>query len=120
MANNNNIYATALKGYCNMAVCWQFMHDVSSSLEAIHSRNKAHGKVSLGEVIIKGRRFELTENSSGTGKEEDIWCLAASAMELMLGSSIFNGKGEKEISANTPIPSLTDPDADRLNTLLTR
>jgi hypothetical protein len=118
MANNNDIYATALKGYCNMAVCWQFMHDISSSLENIHSRNKAHGKVSLGNVIVEGRHFKLVENCSGAEKEEDIWCLAASAMELMLGSSIFNGKGEGEINTNTPIPSLAAPEAEKLNALL--
>ena len=120
MANSNNIYATALRGYCNLTVCWQFLYDISSSLEVIHSHNKAHGKVSLGEVVIKGRHFKLNENNSETAKEEDVWCLAASAMELMLGSSIFNGKGENEINANTPLPSLPDLEADRLNTLLTQ
>lgn len=109
-----------LKGYCQPATCWQYLHDVSSSLEAVHSTGKSHGNISLAHVIVKGRHFELADNFGNTPKESDIWSLAASAMELMLGSPIFNGKGEDAVNSRTPIPSLASNDAHTLSELLCR
>jgi hypothetical protein len=115
---NDNLYASAMKGFCSIRVCWQFLHDVSGALEQLHTSKKAHGSVDLNHVRIQGEHFELTDGTNDSTPESDIWALAASAMELVLGSPIFNGEGEVSQSANTPIPSLPHPSSENLNALL--
>lgn len=76
----------------------------------------------LKHVAVEEFRFTLLEGagSSNATPESDVWNLAASALELMLGSPIFNGAGESSQTGRTPIPSLPQPEAEPLNRLLQR
>ena len=116
----DTIYASSLKGFCSLPLCWQFLREVSEQLDAIHAGGEAHGRVDLGHVVIEGDRFVLVKEDSSTGQStaSDIWSLAASAFELMIGSPIFNGTGEESQNKNMPIPSLPQPEAETLNRLL--
>lgn len=114
------LYASALKGFCSIRVCWQFLYDVSGELERLHASQNAHGSVDLNHVKVQGEHFELMDSVHQSTPASDIWALAASAMELILGSPIFNGGGKASQNANTPIPTLPYPDTESLNLLLHR
>lgn len=114
------LYASALKGFCSIRVCWQFLYDVSDKLERLHASQNTHGSVDLNHVRVQGEHFELMDSVHHSSPVSDIWALAASAMELILGSPIFNGGGEASQNANMPIPTLPYPDAESLNLLLHR
>lgn len=116
----NIIYASSLKGFCSIRVCWQFLYDVSSKLVCLHESHKSHGSVDLNHVEVKGQHFELTDGDNDSTQASDVWALAASAMELILGSPIFNGGGENAQSDSMPIPTLPYPNTDKLNMLLHR
>lgn len=116
----NILYASALKGFCSIRVCWQFIYDVSGELEQLHASQNTHGSVDLSHVRVHGEHFELMDSVRPSTPASDVWALAASAMELILGSPIFNGGGESSQNANTPIPALPFPNAESLNLLLHR
>ena len=116
----NILYASALKGFCSIRVCWQFIYDVSGELEQLHASQNSHGSVDLSHVRVHGEHFELTDSVRPSTPASDVWSLAASAMELILGSPIFNGGGESSQNANTPIPALPFPNTESLNLLLHR
>ncbi len=118
MENENNIPVSAIKGFCTLPACWQYLHDIATALEPMHRNGTAHGNINVATATLKNGHFYPGEGTLGAGTESDIWQLAASAMELMLGSPIFNGKGEKAMKADTPIPLLPHQDADRLNSML--
>lgn len=114
----DNLFACDLKGFCSIRLCWQFFYDVANTLEIIHASGKSHGAVDLNHVKIEGEHFGLMEGTNDSAMTSDIWSLAASAMELVLGSPIFNGEGESSQKPNTPIPTLPYPNTDQLNMLL--
>lgn len=120
MVNTSEIYATSLKGYCSVKVCWQFLYDVADQLAVLHTDNKSHGSVTLRHVRVDGSHFRLCAETQGGNQASDIWNLAASAMELFLGSPILNGAGEKALHKNTPIPILSQDETATLNRLLHR
>lgn len=122
METNDKIYASSLKGFCSVGVCWQMLHDLSSQLSEWHGRDIAHGHVDLKHIMVQGRNFILEEEKSATTTypEQDIWNLAAAAFELMMGSPVFNGAGEGAQQKSTPIPSLPQPEAEELNKLITK
>lgn len=120
MENSNNIPVSAIKGFCTLPVCWLYLHDIATELVTIHGKGMAHGNISVTATALSDNRFTLCNGGTGTTAESDIWQLAASAMELMLGSPIMNGKGERGMRADTPIPMLPNKDADALNRLLSR
>lgn len=115
------ILASSLKGYCSLPLCWRYLSDVSGQLAALHGDGKTHGSVDLKHVAVEGRAFVLTDG--GTSKATpagDVWRLAASVFELMLGTPILNGAGESSQTARTPLPSLPQTGTDSLNDLLHR
>lgn len=120
MESKNNIPVSAIKGFCTLPVCWQYLHDIATELVTIHGKGMTHGNINIGTTALCDSRFTLCNAGRGTTAEGDIWQLAASAMELMLGSPIMNGKGERGMRADTPIPLLPNRDADALNSLLCR
>ena len=118
MSDTDKIYATSLKGYCSVKVCWQFLYDVADQLAVLHADNKCHGSVSLKHVRVEGTHFRLCSETQGGNQASDIWNLAASVMELYLGSPILNGAGEKAQHRYTPIPILSQDGTAALNSLL--
>ncbi len=118
----DKIYASSLKGFCSIPLCWRYLQEVAAQIETAHANGKAHGSVDLSHVAIEGDRFALVENDGSADADlaSDIWSLAASSFELMVGSPIFNGAGESSQNDNTPIPSLPQPEAESLNQLLHR
>lgn len=117
----DNIHASSLKGYCSLPLCWRYLSDVSRQLAALHENGKTHGSVDLKHVTVEGRAFVLTDG--GTPKASpasDMWQLAASAFELMLGTPILNGAGETSQTPRTPLPALPQTGAEPLNDLLHR
>lgn len=117
-----DIYATSLKGYCSLQLCWRFLQDVSAQLVSIHESGQTHGSVDLQHIAIEGRQFILSESEAtdNASSESDVWSLAASAFELMLGSPILNGAGESSQNGRTPLPALPQAGAEPLNLLLHR
>lgn len=114
------LLASELKGFCSIRLCWQFLHDVSDALSKSHTTSKVHGCVDLNHIAIDGQHFVLMEGTGTSTPASDTWNLAASAMELVLGSPLFNGAGEASQKANTPIPTLPYSGTERLNILLHR
>lgn len=118
----DTIQAISLKGHCSIALCLQYLREAAQQLDAMHQKGEAHGSVSLQQVTVEDTRFVLTQpanNAAGT-PAGDIWQLAASAMELVLGNPIFNGAGEAAQTERTPVPCLPQPEAEPLNRLLQR
>ena len=97
------LYASALKGFCSIRVCWQYLYDVSGKLERLHASQNTHGSVDLNHVRVQGEHFELMDSVHHSSPASDI-----------------NGGGEASQNANTPIPTLPYPDAESLNLLLHR
>ena len=93
----DTIQAISLRGHCSTALCLQYIRQVAAQLDALHSQQQTHGQVGLRQVSINDHDFVLNPSAAThTGNpESDIWQLAASAMELMLGTPILNGGGEK-------------------------
>lgn len=118
----DTIHAITLRGYCSTSLCLQYIRQIGTQLDALHSQNRTHGRVGLRQVSIADHDFLLSAPTSGQSgtPANDIWQLAASALELMLGNPILNGGGEKAQTARTPIPSLPQPEAAPLNRLLQR
>ncbi len=118
----DTIHAITLRGHCSTSLCLQYIRQIATQLDALHSQNRTHGRVGLRQVSIADHDFLLSAPTSGQSgtPANDIWQLAASAMELMLGNPILNGGGEKAQTARTPIPSLPQPEAAPLNRLLQR
>ena len=114
------LFANDLKGFCSIRLCWQFLYDVSGDLLKLHTSSRTHGCVDLSHISLDGQHFVLVKGCGGATPASDIWALAASAMELVLGSPIFNGEGESSQKANTPIPTLPYSDTEHLNILLHR
>jgi len=118
----DTIQAISLRGHCSTTLCLQYIRQVATQLETLHSQQQVHGQVDLRQVSITDNDFVLcppAATSAGT-PANDIWQLGASCMELMLGTPILNGGGEKAQTARTPIPSLPQPEAEPLNRLLQR
>ena len=121
MENKNIVTAAAMKGFSSKEVCWQYINDISSRLEELHSAGMALGRVELANVKVEGNSFSLIDNSPCKGSlSGDIWNLAASAFELMLGVPLFNGLGERAQKESTPLPSLPGSGMESLNALLRR
>lgn len=122
MSTKNIVYASSLKGYCPLHVCMRFLCDVASQLVALHESGRSHGQIDLQHVEVQEQRFVLLEGESvnNASPENDIWNLAASIFELMLGSPILNGDGEASLKPQTPIPSLPQSGTATLNRLLHR
>lgn len=118
----DTIHASTLKGYCSLPLCYWYLTDVSAQLDTLHKNGRAHGNVSLKHVAVDGHTFVLTDvrETADASPASDIWNLAASAFELMLGTPILNGAGESAQTPHTPIPSLPQADAEPLNELLHR
>lgn len=115
----DSIYALSLRGYCSLPLAVQYLQQVASQLVALHAQQQYHGAVDLRHVHIEDDRFILSApvSSSGTAAG-DVWQLAASTMELLLGTPLLNGRGEQAQTAHTPIPTLPQAEAERLNLLL--
>lgn len=120
MAENEYIYASSLKGYCPLGVCWQYLHDLADAIADVHAQGCCCGTICLNRVRIEGRHFIMPQGNDVGCVCSDIWSLAASAMELVLGSPILNGKGEGTMKANTPVPLLSYKGYDAMNALLQR
>lgn len=122
MNNISEISAFTLKGLCPISLCWRFLRDVSAQLEPIHKSGRAHGNVSLRHIVVREDKFLLMSHEAvgGVMPESDIWQLAASAFELLLGVPLFNGAGESSQKKDTPIPVIPYPEAEDLNELLHR
>lgn len=120
MTTQNTTNASHIKGYCSIDVCWQYLHDVATQLEQHHAAGRFCGTIALGDVEIQGRNFVLNKQEfiSKGNAESDVWALAASAYELLLGAPIFNGMGEKGQSPSTPLPFLPDKEMNTLNNLM--
>ena len=120
MENTDFIPATALKGFSSITSCWQFLHDIASQLEQTHANGHGHGNINLRHIAVEGNHFKLMdhEGKSDCKPCNDIWSLAASAFELILGSPILNGADESAQKEKTPLPSLPHDEADSLNKLL--
>jgi hypothetical protein len=110
-------YAIKLKGYCPLNVCWQYIHDVATQLSELGT-NAPQPIISLDNVEIQEGKFTLSSKPSTTDMAANVWLLAATSIELINGSPIFNGKGEKSQNAASPIPQLPQEEAKTLNLLL--
>lgn len=120
MAEHKHIYASSLRGYCSVEMCWRFLHDLADALDALHARGAYYGRIDLRRIIVDGQHFLLPQDGKGDCAAADIWSLAAAAMELMLGSPILNGKGETVMKENTPVPILSNRECSAMNALLQR
>lgn len=119
MEKRDIIYASSVKGFCSAGTCWQYICDISAHLMLCHAEGKPYGAVDLKHVIVDGNNFVLIEDSGAKGDiQGDIWKLAASAYELMLGTPVFNGLGEASQTKKTPLPSLPGSEVEPLNRLL--
>jgi hypothetical protein len=119
MSAPSTIYASDLKGYCPLNVCWQYILDVSQQLSKV-ATDTLQPVVALNNVEIQQDKFILTNATTKTDAVANVWLLAASAIELINGSPIFNGQGEKAQKATSPIPQLPQEEAKSLNILLHR
>lgn len=118
-----SISCASLSGYFTASMCRQMLLDLSAQLAALHASGKSHGAVCAEHITVADAHFVLepTEQPvSGASASSDIWQLAATAFELVTGSPLFNGGGEKAQKANTPIPVLPYQESDGLNDLLRR
>jgi hypothetical protein len=113
---NNNIFATSLRGFCNIDLCWKYIADISAQLSA---HNDILSRIDLCHIYVNGYNFIL-ENDVTTDEKSNVWLLAASAIELINGTPILNGKGEKSQTRNTPLPLLSHDNASDLNHLLSQ
>lgn len=113
---SKTIYIRELCGYATRLQCCTFLSDVARQLQS--GGDKAP-RVSVDTVRVEGGRFLLEEGGTAVDAPTNIWYLAATAMELMTGIVLFNGKRENQ-REDTPIPSLLDADATELNALLQR
>lgn len=120
MAEEKHIYASSLRGFCSVEMCWRFLHDMADALAALHAQGAYYGRIDLRSVIVDGQHFLLPQDGKSGCASSDIWSLAAAAMELMLGSPILNGKGEVAMNAKTPVPILPNRECDAVNALLQR
>lgn len=121
MRSKDIIYASDIKGYCPTYVCWQYLHDISAQLVGNDKRDK-YEAIALNNVRIQGNNFCLIEKgcSRTISYDDDVRQLAASAFELVLGTPMFNGIGEKIQTEKTPIPLLPGKEMDALNELIHR
>lgn len=120
MAENKHIYASSLRGFCSVEMCWNFLRDIADALATLHARGIYYGRIDLRSIIVDGQHFLLSQDDKGGCASSDIWSMAAAAMELMLGSPILNGKGEDTMKANTPVPILLNRECDTMNAMLQR
>lgn len=116
------IYASDIKGFCTVQMCWDFLHDISEQMEREDMQDGCFPVVSLPRVEVSDSSFMVPGDCGGrrTGESQWVWTLAAAAFELMLGYAVFNGMGESVINENTPLPCLPDKEAGDLNVLLHR
>lgn len=122
MKTTNIIPAATLKGFSSIATSWQYLHDIATELEQIHANGKGHGNIDLRHIAVDGEHFHLMieEKNDNCDPSSDVWNLAASTFELILGSPILNGAGESGQKEKTPLPSLPHEEAGPLNQLLHR
>ena len=115
------IYASEIKGYCPTYVCWQYLHDIAAQLVETDKRDK-YETIALNNVRIQGNNFFLIEKSCSRNMsyDDDVRRLATSAFELILGTPMFNGMGEKIQTEKTPIPLLPGKEMETLNDLIHR
>jgi hypothetical protein len=104
-----------MRGFCNVDVCWQYIADVSQQMVA----ESCMRRISLHTVRVEGKHF-VAEGTSPIDEPGNVWLLAASAIELINGSPIFNGLGEESQTKTTPLPLLVNEDANDLNRLLVK
>jgi hypothetical protein len=114
MNSKNSIYASALRGYCDIDTCWTYLAEISQQLISSGSRSS---KVDLNAIRVEGKHFILEETEQ-IDESANVWLLAAGALELITGSPIFNGKGQKSQTKETPLPRLAQEGADTLNQIL--
>lgn len=112
--------ASDIKGYCTADACWRFMHDVASRMAECHAEGRYCRLLRLHDVVIDDDAFRISDDTlcDQGSAESDVWMLAAAAFELILGTPVFNGLGEKCQKSGTPVPNLPDKEMTALNDLL--
>ena len=122
MSSQDIIYASDIRGYCTLDVCWRFIYDIATQLKYNTEKGVYCGAIALNNIQICGKNFTLiAQQFSHEGDtSSEVWSLAAAVFELMLGTPIFNGKGNMAQTAHTPLPSLIGKEMVRLNQLLHR
>lgn len=119
MNETNTTYASNIKGYCPVNVCWQYIHDIALQISKL-AADVPQPIINLGNVEIQEDKFILKYDSGTNDALSNVWRLAATAIELINGSPIFNGQGEKAQKATSPIPQLPQEESQSLNDLLRR
>lgn len=109
--------------------CWKLLLDISSALSALQEKGFCHGDVKPSNILWDGEVFVLADfgSCSQVGRapvsedrssysyaapektateKSDVWSLAASVFNLIMGSQVFNGLGGHGQHRCSPIPHL--------------
>ena len=123
MRRNNtadNISARSLAGYITELTLWRFVKDIACQLTPLHEVKKAHGVITLSNIMVSGKEF-LLGNGNGTGStSSDIWNLGACIFELVTGNAPFGGKGHEGQNELSPLPSFSETKASKSLSTLTK
>lgn len=130
--------ADGIAGFCTEKEVWKFLRDVSESLRYLHEMGYVHGDLTPANILISKDRYVICDFDRQDDKvslaytppewdkkgrhvtsKSDIWSLGASAFNLLMGVCIFSGRGGKEQTEKTPVPSLrTDRFSEALSSLI--
>lgn len=89
MSKSDTTHATFLKGYCPLNVCWQYIYDVAAQFSKLET-NVPQPIIALDNVKIRDGKFVISGKQAITDEAVNVWLLAATAIELINGSPIFN------------------------------
>ena len=122
MSLQDIIYASDIRGYCTLDVCWRFIYDIATQLKHKAEKGEFRGAITLNDIQICGKNFtlEALQFSHEGDVCSEVWSLATAVFELMLGTPIFNSKENTAQTTHAPLPSLIGKEMVRLNQLLHR
>lgn len=103
----DKISARSLAGMTTERAAWKLASDLASQLLPLHSEGKAHGGISLDNIVVEGRDFTLCaapRDIQQADVADDVWQLGACVYELIAGNAPFGGKGRAGQNAHSPVP----------------